>query len=196
MTQKAEKTEMTTINFRLEKSLKEETEKLFAAMGISMSTALKMFLAQSVLEGRMPFCPGEIRGGCRTVSNQEAIATEAEGWSPIDRKNDLDNKLGNEAQAEQKNSRNNRNSYRPNVNGDVISEQGSVELSKIINDRRNETVNPGVKGVHGKTKTSKQSLKHLDRSAVSAEAVLDELSRLVGDDVRVRTIEIEEIIDE
>lgn len=49
--------EMATIAFRTDKATKEAAEDLFGRMGMSMGTALNMFLAQSVHEWRLPFQP-------------------------------------------------------------------------------------------------------------------------------------------
>lgn len=50
---------MGRLNLRIDDSLKEEANELFNEMGIDMSTAVKMFLTQSVRERRVPFVVGE-----------------------------------------------------------------------------------------------------------------------------------------
>ncbi len=49
--------ETATIAFRVDKTTKEEAEMLFGEMGMSMGTALNMFLKQSVHDWRLPFQP-------------------------------------------------------------------------------------------------------------------------------------------
>ncbi len=205
--QKANKVEMTTINFRLEKSLKEEAEKLFAAMGISTSTALKMFLAQSVLEGKMPFCPGGTKNrhkGCAVTSDQAITSNEQAGSEAILGGNDTVSTevkmapTGNETVlTERKTTSTESKGALAESKGEsrgTISEQESAELNKIINDERNDETITG--GENAKTKKTKLTPNKKKPMAMSAEAILNELRNLVGDDVRVRTIEIEEIIDE
>ena len=44
-------------SFRMDRELKHEVEQIFDQMGVSMSGALNMFLAQVVVEQGMPFRP-------------------------------------------------------------------------------------------------------------------------------------------
>ena len=46
---------MTNIHFRVEESVKEQATKLFEELGLDMSTALNIFLRQSLREGGIPF---------------------------------------------------------------------------------------------------------------------------------------------
>ena len=48
---------MTTLNIRIDENLKNKASKTFAGMGLDMSTAIKMFLHQSVKENTLPFHP-------------------------------------------------------------------------------------------------------------------------------------------
>lgn len=50
--------ETARINVRVNKELKNEAEKIFKQMGMSMTTAVSIFLAQCVREKRLPFQPG------------------------------------------------------------------------------------------------------------------------------------------
>lgn len=50
---------MGRLNLRIDDELKEDANKLFNEMGMDMSTAVKMFLKQSVREQRVPFVIGE-----------------------------------------------------------------------------------------------------------------------------------------
>ena len=45
----------TNINIKTDSSLKKQAEKLFAELGMNMSTALNVFLRQAVRERRIPF---------------------------------------------------------------------------------------------------------------------------------------------
>ena len=45
----------TSVNLRVEKNLKHQAEELFSQLGLNMTTAINMFLKQSVREQRLPF---------------------------------------------------------------------------------------------------------------------------------------------
>lgn len=47
--------ETTSVNLRVEKNLKHQAEELFSQLGLNMTTAINMFLKQSVREQRLPF---------------------------------------------------------------------------------------------------------------------------------------------
>ena len=55
-------------NISLDPNLKKEAVELFASFGLDLSTAIGMFLSQSVREGKMPF---EIRNVRKKVSTEE-----------------------------------------------------------------------------------------------------------------------------
>ncbi|MFA6515183.1 MAG: type II toxin-antitoxin system RelB/DinJ family antitoxin [Candidatus Paceibacterota bacterium] len=46
---------MTTINIRIDENIKNKATKTFASMGLDVSSAVKLFLHQSILEQRIPF---------------------------------------------------------------------------------------------------------------------------------------------
>lgn len=46
---------MAQLNIRMDDSLKEQGEKLFSDLGMSFSTAVNVFVSQSVREGGIPF---------------------------------------------------------------------------------------------------------------------------------------------
>jgi DNA-damage-inducible protein J len=46
---------MTTINIRIDENIKNKAVKTFASMGLDISSAVKLFLHQSILEQRIPF---------------------------------------------------------------------------------------------------------------------------------------------
>ncbi|RYQ05715.1 XRE family transcriptional regulator [Bifidobacterium pseudolongum subsp. globosum] len=47
--------ETTTVSFRTDREVKEEAKALFESMGMDLSTALNVFLHQSILDNGMPF---------------------------------------------------------------------------------------------------------------------------------------------
>jgi DNA-damage-inducible protein J len=46
---------MAQVNIRIDDTLKEQGEKLFAALGLSFSAAISVFVSQSIREGGLPF---------------------------------------------------------------------------------------------------------------------------------------------
>lgn len=48
---------MTTINIRIEKKIKNQAAKMLADIGLDMSSAIKLFLHQTVNEKGLPFIP-------------------------------------------------------------------------------------------------------------------------------------------
>jgi len=46
---------MAQVNIRIDDTLKEQGEKLFAALGMNFSTAISIFVSQAVREGGLPF---------------------------------------------------------------------------------------------------------------------------------------------
>lgn len=47
----------TTISFRTDSATKEEVRKLYSDLGLDLSTALNMFLKQSLVDNGLPFTP-------------------------------------------------------------------------------------------------------------------------------------------
>ena len=68
--------EMATIAFRVDKATKEAAEELFEQMGMSVGTALNVFLAQSVHDWKLPFQPSAERKMSRRL--EEALAESEE----------------------------------------------------------------------------------------------------------------------
>ncbi|MEI8339440.1 MAG: type II toxin-antitoxin system RelB/DinJ family antitoxin [bacterium] len=48
---------MTTLNIRIEENIKAKANKTLSALGLDMSTAVKMFLNQVITEDGLPFIP-------------------------------------------------------------------------------------------------------------------------------------------
>ena len=63
---------MTTLNVRVDESLKKQASELFADLGLDMSTAVNMFLRQAVMKDGLPF------DVVREVPNAETLAAMAE----------------------------------------------------------------------------------------------------------------------
>ena len=50
-----ENTSQATVSFRTDSRVKEEAKKLFSSMGMDLSTAINVFLRQSIVDQAMPF---------------------------------------------------------------------------------------------------------------------------------------------
>ena len=48
---------MTTLNIRIEENIKNKATKTFASMGLDVSSAVKLFINQSIKENGLPFHP-------------------------------------------------------------------------------------------------------------------------------------------
>lgn len=48
-------TDTVNLSIRMDKGLKEQAESLFAELGMNMTTAMNVFVRQSVRQGRIPF---------------------------------------------------------------------------------------------------------------------------------------------
>ena len=44
----------TTYNIRIDKKIRDEADALYKSMGLSLSSAINLFLTQSVVQGRLP----------------------------------------------------------------------------------------------------------------------------------------------
>ncbi len=76
---------MTTLNIRIDEKIKEDARKTFARMGLDISSAVKLFLYQSVEEQRIPFELRTVNG--YTEEYESELLKEVE-----DTMNDLKNK--------------------------------------------------------------------------------------------------------
>ena len=47
--------ETTTLNIRIDRDLKERAEAVFADMGMNMTTAINLFVRQTLRQGKIPF---------------------------------------------------------------------------------------------------------------------------------------------
>ncbi|HEM3628850.1 TPA: type II toxin-antitoxin system RelB/DinJ family antitoxin [Streptococcus suis] len=57
-----------TINVRMDAATKKEAEQLFQSLGLNMSTAVNIFVKQSLRERRIPFVVGELPPNAETIS--------------------------------------------------------------------------------------------------------------------------------
>ena len=62
----------TTINVRVDETVKHSVEALFARMGMNISTAVNIFFMQCLMEEALPFQPKARRGSSLKEALQEA----------------------------------------------------------------------------------------------------------------------------
>ena len=64
------------MNIRVDKNLKEQATELYNDLGLSLSSAINMFLRQSVRENGLPFKPQRTR----RKSELELAGSDGMGW--------------------------------------------------------------------------------------------------------------------
>ena len=86
---------MPTINIRVEEMVKSKAGKTLANLGMDMSTAIKIFLNQVIIEDGLPFTPSIQRKAIRAMWDKEVEeALKTKGFKTVDSaiKNALKNK--------------------------------------------------------------------------------------------------------
>ena len=83
-----EQMETANINIRTDKKVKNAAEKIFEALGINMSTAVNIFLRQTIRENGIPFelklnTPNEITANAITEGRSIAHDESIKGYSNI-----------------------------------------------------------------------------------------------------------------
>lgn len=75
---------MTTINIRIEEMVKSEAGRTLASLGMDMSTAIKIFLNQVIIEGGLPFTPSTQRKAIRAMWDKEVEeAKKTKGFKSV-----------------------------------------------------------------------------------------------------------------
>ena len=79
---------MTTINIRVDESVKQQANELFEELGLDMSTAMNLFLRQAISYGGIPF---EIRKpNMETLAAMEEVEKIKRGEIKAKRYNNID----------------------------------------------------------------------------------------------------------
>lgn len=91
---------MTNLNIRTDKEVKAAAEKIFEALGLNMTTAVNIFLRQSIRENGIPFAlrldvPNDTTAAAIAEGRRIAADKDQKGCSNMD---DLKAALNNEAQ--------------------------------------------------------------------------------------------------
>ncbi|WP_229423259.1 type II toxin-antitoxin system RelB/DinJ family antitoxin [Massiliimalia timonensis] len=80
---------MTNLNIRTDKNVKAAAEKIFEDLGMNMTTAVNVFLRQTIRENGIPFAlkldiPNEITASAISESRKLAQDQTAKGYSSIE----------------------------------------------------------------------------------------------------------------
>ncbi|KAB8290582.1 type II toxin-antitoxin system RelB/DinJ family antitoxin [Bifidobacterium avesanii] len=75
--------DMTTITFRTDSQVKQRAKELYESMGLDLSTALNMFLRQSVVDNGMPFRATR-ENPANILARAQADAHEGESFGSVD----------------------------------------------------------------------------------------------------------------
>jgi DNA-damage-inducible protein J len=75
-------TETINLSIRMEKALKEQAENLFSELGMNMTTALNVFVRQSVRQGKIPFEISLNRPNAETLAALREITDMRSGKIP------------------------------------------------------------------------------------------------------------------
>jgi len=70
------------ISVRLDKYVKKSAENLFSDLGMNMTTAINVFLRQSLREGKIPFEIGRNRPNAETIAAIEELEAMKRGEIP------------------------------------------------------------------------------------------------------------------
>ncbi len=62
---------MTTLNIRIEESTKNKANKTLSSLGLDMSSAVKIFLNQVIIENGLPFTPTKNKGAIKARWDRE-----------------------------------------------------------------------------------------------------------------------------
>lgn len=71
-----------TISIRVNETLKEQAQSLFKELGMDMSTAVNIFLTQTVREQRIPFVIGVEVPNAETIAAMEEVEEMAKSGKP------------------------------------------------------------------------------------------------------------------
>ncbi len=66
---------MSTLNVRIDNKIKEQASKTFSKLGLDLSSAIKLFLHQSIIEKGLPFTPSSDTKAIRARWDREVAHT-------------------------------------------------------------------------------------------------------------------------
>jgi len=106
--------ETTNLSIRLDRELKDQADQIFSAMGMSLTTAITVFVRQAVRQKKIPFEISLSNGENRAVAMREAL-TATEGIWRKSVQNGTDQMTLEEIDAEIAAARSERKSRRPGI---------------------------------------------------------------------------------
>lgn len=77
------------VTFRVDDELKKQADALFAELGLNLSTALNIFLRQSVRDQQIPFAVSKNTPNAVTLAAMDAAEHNEDVYGPFDNVNDL-----------------------------------------------------------------------------------------------------------
>lgn len=77
------------VTFRVDDELKKQADALFAELGLNLSTALNIFLRQSVRDQQLPFVVSKNTPNAVTLAAMDAAEHNEDVYGPFDNVNDL-----------------------------------------------------------------------------------------------------------
>lgn len=77
------------VTFRVDDELKKQADALFAELGLNLSTALNIFLRQSVRDQQIPFAVSKNTPNAVTLAAMDAAEHNEDMYGPFDNVNDL-----------------------------------------------------------------------------------------------------------
>lgn len=80
---------ISSVSFRIDTEIKNQADKLFAELGLNMTTAFNIFLRQSIREGRIPFdialnTPNPVTVAALLEAEQIANDPNAKSYSDVE----------------------------------------------------------------------------------------------------------------
>lgn len=72
------------VTFRIDETLKAQADSLFADLGMSLSTALNIFLRQAVREQQIPFTISRNVPNATTLATMDAAENNVDIYGPFD----------------------------------------------------------------------------------------------------------------
>ena len=73
-------TETTNLSIRIDRNLKDEADQIFNALGMNLTTAITVFVRQSVRQKKIPFEITLSANESRGISMQDAMAASERIW--------------------------------------------------------------------------------------------------------------------
>ncbi|MGN0164416.1 MAG: type II toxin-antitoxin system RelB/DinJ family antitoxin [Candidatus Ornithomonoglobus sp.] len=80
----------TNVTIRMDKALKQQSEELFSALGLNLSTAIGVFCRQAVRQGKIPFELAVDKPNSETIAAMQEVDDMLSGKIPAKKFSDID----------------------------------------------------------------------------------------------------------